>query len=341
MFVNSFPDRSILIEGQSYLYFGGTSYLGLATHPEFQEQLYRSFQQWGTSYGSSRASNIQLSIFEHAENDLANHLGAEAALTISSGTLAGQLVLETLEQVTDRFFHYPKTHPAILHKDSQPIVKDGSLHPDLNTTKSESIAITLDAVLAGEIQKTDLHLIKTIAATKKITLLIDESHSICLIGAHKWGIFGQINTDNLERKIVTASLSKAFSCVGGLIASDKVFIEKLRMQSLFVGSSPMNPAYLSTLLNSQDHVLNKQKMLDNNLNFLHKKLEPNHIIKFSRDYPVIYVKGNDIYDRLKLDGLIISSFKYPGYDSVMNRVVITANHHKDDLSLLAASLNKL
>ena len=34
--IDEFPDRSINIDGKEYLYFGGTSYLGLQTDPEFQ-----------------------------------------------------------------------------------------------------------------------------------------------------------------------------------------------------------------------------------------------------------------------------------------------------------------
>ena len=39
MKVNQFPDRTIEIENEEYLYFGGTAYMGLPTHPEFQKLL--------------------------------------------------------------------------------------------------------------------------------------------------------------------------------------------------------------------------------------------------------------------------------------------------------------
>jgi hypothetical protein len=36
MKVNQFPDRIIEVKEESYLYFGGTAYLGMPANPEFQ-----------------------------------------------------------------------------------------------------------------------------------------------------------------------------------------------------------------------------------------------------------------------------------------------------------------
>lgn len=88
MTVDQFPDRTVEVDGKSFLYFGGTSYLGMATHPEFQKLLCESIQQWGTAYGSSRNSNIQLSIYQEAETLFSSLIGCESALFVSSGTLA-------------------------------------------------------------------------------------------------------------------------------------------------------------------------------------------------------------------------------------------------------------
>lgn len=44
MIVDGFPDREIKVNGKSFLYFGGTNYLGLATHPEFQNNLISSIK---------------------------------------------------------------------------------------------------------------------------------------------------------------------------------------------------------------------------------------------------------------------------------------------------------
>jgi 8-amino-7-oxononanoate synthase len=78
MILDEFSDRKVQINGLDYLYFGGTNYLGMTTNPEFQNILFESIKKWGISFGSSRNSNIKLSIYTSAENLLAENLNTEA-----------------------------------------------------------------------------------------------------------------------------------------------------------------------------------------------------------------------------------------------------------------------
>ncbi len=67
--------------------------------------------RYGTIYASSRASNVQLAVYEEAETVLAKLTGAAAALTFSSGFQAGQAAIQRLDD--QRCFLYaPGTHPA-------------------------------------------------------------------------------------------------------------------------------------------------------------------------------------------------------------------------------------
>ena len=106
MNVNQFPDRIIEIDHEHYLYFGGTAYLGLPTNKEFQELVIKNIRNWGTTYGSSRSANIKLTAYENGETFLANHIKAESAVTVSSGMLAGKMVIDELKKNTDTFFYF-------------------------------------------------------------------------------------------------------------------------------------------------------------------------------------------------------------------------------------------
>lgn len=66
MTTTSAPGRILSLDGQDYLFFGGTAYLGLPTNPAFQEILIGNFRRWGTAYGSSRHSNVPLAAYEAA-----------------------------------------------------------------------------------------------------------------------------------------------------------------------------------------------------------------------------------------------------------------------------------
>ncbi|SFZ90316.1 7-keto-8-aminopelargonate synthetase [Flaviramulus basaltis] len=340
MIVEHFPDRTIKVEGKTYLYFGGTAYLGLPTHKLFQKKLIQSITKWGSFYGSSRSSNIKLSIFNKAEEFFAKQIGAEASLTTSSGTLAGKLVLDCLSKTNAIFYHYPKTHPAILGTNSSPLFIKGKLHPNLLNDNKENIVITADAVLALEVEPTSFSFLEQISKQKNITLLLDESHSLGIVGKEAKGLFNTISNKYLVRKIMVSSLGKALGLSGGIIASDKDFIESMKSETLFVSSSCANPGYLEAYLQSQSLIKEQQQKLKENLDFLFNELNSESTLKFNKNYPVIYCENENIYDYLFEHKIIISNFKYPNYKGLMSRIVVTANHTKSDLQMLQNVLNK-
>ncbi|QFZ54606.1 aminotransferase class I/II-fold pyridoxal phosphate-dependent enzyme [Oceanihabitans sp. IOP_32] len=338
MIVDSFPDRTIIINKKEYLYFGGTAYLGLPTNANFQNTLAKSITKWGSFYGSSRSSNIKLSIFDKTEELFARQIGVEKTLTTSSGTLAGKLVLEYLSKTKNTFYHYPKTHPAILQSYSLPLFENGILHQNLRNNIKEDIVITLDAVLALEVLPTAFNFLDDISPSKQITLVVDESHSIGILGTQGQGIFNTICSKNIKRKIMIASLGKALGISGGIIAADAKFIDTIREEALFVSSSCANPAYLESYMMSQDLIQNQHQMLKDNLAFLFENLKLKDAFKFNNNYPVLYCNIANFYESIKENGIIITNFKYPNYKNGMNRIVITANHTKSDLVRLKAML---
>lgn len=338
MTVDQFPDRTILVDGKTYLYFGGTSYLGMATTPDFQNLLFESIKKWGTSYGSSRNSNIQLKIYQEAEDLLSKNSGAEASLTVSSGTLAGRLVIDYLAKTHQHFYHYPKTHPAILENSSQPLFVEGELHPRLKDDVKEAVVITADALLSLAVQPTDFDFLEDISSSKTITLLIDESHSLGIVGKDGTGVFKTIRHPNISQKIMISSLTKAYGCSGGVIAGNKELIDSIRNAVVFISAAGMNPIFLQTFVRAQDIIQNQLKKLRENLEFVYGDDDLSEQFYYDPDYPVIYSHSNVIFDYLKSKGIIITNFKYPNYEVLMNRIVITANHTKSDLEQLKSAL---
>ena len=338
MIVEQFPDRTILVDNKEYLYFGGTSYLGMATHPEYQKLLYKSITIWGTAYGSSRNSNIKLSIYQKAEALFAKNSGAEVALMVSSGTLAGKLVIDYLSKSNQQFYHYPKTHPAILKSTSLPLFVDGNLNPKLTNNIQESIVIAADAMLSLEVHPTTFDFLQAISPSKTITLLIDESHSLGIVGPHGEGIFKTINHPEISQKIMISSLTKAYGCSGGVIAGDKNVIQSIQSDAVFISAAGMNPIFLQTFVDAQALLQNQLDKMRANLKFFYGSMVLPDLFKYDFGYPVIYCNSNLIFDYLKSKNIVITNFKYPNYDLLMNRIVITANHTHHDLEQLKSAL---
>jgi 7-keto-8-aminopelargonate synthetase-like enzyme len=340
MKVNQFPDRVIEIENNEYLYFGGTAYLGLPTHPEFQKLLIKNILQWGTAYGSSRSANIQLTAYENGERFLANFIKAEAALTLSSGMLAGKLVIETLTPETDCFFHFPDTHTAIKAQNSLPFFIGEKINPRLLDSEIEKITVLTDSVPSFHVQPIDLSILNLIPNNKEITLVIDESHSLGILGTNGCGIFSTINLPNIKRKIMVSSLGKAFGLTGGVIASDSEFINLLATHDTYVSSAGMNAAFVQTMADAETIYLQQHLKLKDNLNYINTHLIKNKAVLFDPEYPLIYPEIEGINEVLAANKIIVTNFKYATGTKDLNRIVITANHKKDDLDIIIHLLNQ-
>ena len=335
MIVNEFPDRKILVDGVEYLYFGGTNYLGMSTNKDFQNILFESIKKWGTAYGSSRNSNIKLSIYETAEKLLAKNVGTEAALTVSSGMLAGKLVVEHLSKTTDALFHFPDTHPAIMNAQSLPIIENGALNSKIFDATISKITVLTDAIPSLYVEPIDLSILLDIPKEKEITLVIDESHSL--------GIYGNDWQDKLKKEnfniVRIASMGKALGLSGGVIAGNNIFISEIRNQACFIGASGMNPAFLETYINAQEiYFLQKQK-LQQNLYYINTHFTNRELFTFNAAYPNIYFEEESISKKLLKNKIITTSFKYTNASGKLNRIVITSNHTTQDLEKLLTQLN--
>lgn len=335
MIVDQFPDRIIHVEGIEYLYFGGTNYLGISTNSNFQNMLFNNIKKWGTSYGSSRNANIKLSIYETAEKVLAKNSGTEAALTVSSGMLAGKLVVDYLSKTTDAMFHFPDTHPAIMSASSHLIVKNAQLNSKVFDSTLSKITILTDAFPSLYVKPIDLNIINQIPNEKEITLVIDESHS--------FGIYSNEWCNAIKKKNITiikvASLGKAFGLSGGFIAANKAFIFDIRNQDTFIGASGMNPAFLETFLSAQNLYEEQKQKLYQNLQYIETHFINRKDFTFNPNYPVIYFEEESISKKLLEKKIITTSFIYTNTLRKLNRIVITANHTIQDLKLLISQLN--
>lgn len=338
MNVNQFPDRIIEIDKEQYLYFGGTAYLGLQTNKDFQELVIKNIRNWGTTYGSSRSANIKLTAYGNGEAFLANHIKSESAVTVSSGMLAGKMVIDELSKNTDCFFHFTDIHPAI-KTNSLPLFLNDAINPRLLDFKPERITILADGVPSFQTKAIDLSVLAKISNHKEITFVIDESHSLGILGKNGCGIYSEINLA-IKRKITVSSLGKAFGLNGGVIASDASFINQIKNLDTFISAAGMNPAFVQTLADAADLYKTQHRKLLKNLTYIDRKLIKNETIKFDKNYPLIYLKNDNMIEILKANKIIIASFKYQKNANNLNRIVITANHLREDLDKLVNILNE-
>ena len=111
MYASQIPHRTIVIQDQEYLFFGGTGYLGMHARSKFGDLVKKGLDLYGSNYGASRLG-FELPVILAAEEKLTSWIGAPSGVLVSSGTLAGRLILEVLGD--EYMYHYtPNSHVAI------------------------------------------------------------------------------------------------------------------------------------------------------------------------------------------------------------------------------------
>ena len=331
------PNTTAFLYGKEYLYFSGTSYLGVSALPKFQELVIHAIQKWGSSYGSSRSANIKLSVYEEGESFLANFLNTEKAITVSSGTLAGYFAIKTLSTFVDAFYFMPKTHPAILPENALPVFENSKLNNSLESIKDKKIGIVLDGIATFETTPFLLAFLNKIDISNTIYLVIDESHSLGILGNNGNGISELVPKKDNIKIVITSSLGKAFGINGGVIAGDLNFINQLKKDKLFIGSAGMSPAFLDVFINAQEIYRNQRLKLQKNINYVFNRLKNNPAITIDKSYPVFFHSNEEIEQTLFDKNILITSFYYATSDKKFNRIVLNANHTFEQLEALIDS----
>jgi 8-amino-7-oxononanoate synthase len=339
--IDHLPGRTIDLDGQNYLFFSGTSYLGMAQNPTFRAMLTEGMAQYGTVFGSSRNGNLQLRIYEEAEAKLAAFARAEAALTLSSGMLAGQAVVNWLKGQGFGFLYGPNAHPAIWQ---EPNTRLPTLSFDdwtkrlpelVATAPTQHIVIAVNSVDALFSVGYSFDWVNQLPADQEITLLVDDSHGLGVIGPEGSGIGSKIPKRDNVRLIVTASLAKAMGLPGGVIFSDPQTLASIRRTAFFGACSPTPPAYLYAFGQAQGLYHAAFDRLLENIRRFENRVGDSDLFQHIPAYPVFYTAQDQLYSSLLANRVFVYSFAYPSpTDQPNTRIVINAMHQPEDIEQL-------
>ncbi len=340
---HTLPGRTVMIAGRERLYFSGTSYLGISKSPDFQQVLLEAMQQYGSSYSSSRVSNLQLSVYQQAEQLLTSLTGAASALTFSSGYLAGQAAVHALNQ-GQTFVYAPDTHPAVWRQaqdDWHGDYKTWALGLPATLAATEGkLVIVSNSLNPLQAEKYRFDWVEHLPEDREVTLLVDDSHGFGIIGKDGTGIYPELSArlkDNVHL-VVVSSFGKACGIPGGMVLGSQAMVQKLWKSPFFTAGSPIPPAYLEAFLQAQAIYHRARKQLFANIKHFRQLVEATHLFRYFEHYPVFYTPDNGLCEAVREDCLL-SSFPYPDPDSQpITRVVVNSLHQPKDLEMLAARI---
>ena len=344
----------VQIEGRKIIMAGSNNYLGLTAHPKVVEAAVKAVEKYGTGCSGSRYLTGTLDLHIELEERLAKFFNAEAVLLFSTGYQTAQGVIPTLVGRNEYIVSDKDNHACIIAGN---LMAKGALgnfvrYKHNNMDDLEKVIAKLPANAAklivsdgvfstgGEI--VDLPRLNEIAKKHKARIMIDDAHSVGVIGKGGRGTASEFNLEK-EIDLTMGTFSKTFASLGGFVAGPERVINFIKHFSLaLIFSASPTPASVAAALAALD-ILEKEpervQKLISNANYMRKNLKAKGFnVIDGRTAIVPVIVGNDelafkMWRLLYDSGVFVNVFVAPGVPEgrQMMRTSYMATHEKEHL----------
>jgi len=350
------------INGKKYLYFAGTGYYQLQTHPEIIKAASDAILKYGIGSATSRAITGTTNLIIKLEQKIADFFETEDAAYLPSGYLSNIAGIQALDKMNlfDKIFidensHYCTFEGAVLsqkplikfkHRDSSCLQR--KIQEYLNNNEKPLIVSDGMFPIWAEIAPIDKYL--EIAEKYNGIIWIDDAHPVGILGKNKRGTYEHFNLKS-DKLYMGATLSKAFGAYGGIIPGSKEFISYVKKGSVVTGSnSPMNAA-VAAGIKGLEIVRNNPEIhekLSENTYFLKQGLKSIGIPVDDNHIPIVAFtlssadKMQRVHQALMNKGIYIQYVNYVGSgENGALRIVITSSHSKKQIDYLVNCLKEI
>jgi glycine C-acetyltransferase len=260
----------VLVDGREMGMYASYSYLGLLGHPRIGAAARAAVEKYGTGTHGVRMLAGTLTLHVDLEETIADFKHAQAAITYSSGYATNLSVISTLVGrhdvvICDKLNHASIVDGCLLsgaefwrfrHNDMQDLerllVRAGSGVGKL---------VVVDAVFSMDGDIIDLPAVGELCRKHKAWLMVDEAHSLGVLGAQGRGIEEHFGLGDVV-DIKMGTLSKTIPSVGGYVAGPKDMIDYLRHASrAYIFSAALPPPQAAAALEAFRVILDEPERI--------------------------------------------------------------------------------
>lgn len=244
-------DATVNLEGDEYINFSTYNYLGLAGDRRVTEAAKKAIDQFGTSTGSGRSITGEIELHQQFEQEICEVLGTEDCVVSVGGYSTNTFTIGYLCRPHDVIFYDELIHNSALsgcqmtgarrfsfpHNDYAALDKLMSEHRG----NFERALVLVEGVYSMDGDIPDVPRLIEIKNRHQALLMVDEAHSMGIIGPKGLGVTDYFGIDGKDIDILFGSMSKSFATCGGYVAGPKPLIELLKYYApgvLLYGAAP-------------------------------------------------------------------------------------------------------
>ncbi len=240
------------MQGHKVLMFGSNAYTGLTGDDRVINAGIEAMKKYGSGCAGSRFLNGTLDIHVALEKELAEFVGKEEAICLSTGFSVNAGVIPCLVGKNDFIYCDDRDHASIVDGRRLSFAKTvkykhndmGMLERCIRRAPRNAVKlIIVDGVFSMEGDLADLPAIVEIKKKyKNVVIMVDEAHGLGVFGRQGRGVCDHFGlTDDVD--LIMGTFSKSLASIGGFIAANSVIINYLRHTArTYIFSASATPA---------------------------------------------------------------------------------------------------
>jgi 8-amino-7-oxononanoate synthase len=248
-------DRTV-IDNRELINYANYNYVGLCGHPLISQAAKEAIDLYGTSASASRLISGEKPIHQELEREIADFLGTEDSIVYVGGHATNVTTISHLFGSKDLILYDELSHNSIV----QGCLLSGAVmvafpHNDweaLDTILADRriqfqrVLIVIEGIYSTDGDIANLPKFIELKKKYKTFLMVDEAHSIGVLGEHGRGIGELFAVNRQDVDLWMGTLSKSCAGCGGYIAGSKALVKYLKYTApgfvYSVGISPPNAA---------------------------------------------------------------------------------------------------
>ncbi|MCL7382508.1 bifunctional SDR family oxidoreductase/pyridoxal phosphate-dependent aminotransferase family protein [Streptomyces sp. 35G-GA-8] len=350
----------IKFDGRWFLNFASYSYLGLIGHDYIDDQVLRAVERHGTGAHGVRLLAGTLHLHRELELALARFLGTEDAIVFSSGYMANVATVGALVGPGDVVIGDVYNHASILdgyrlsgasvityaHNDL------ADLERALRKAGDAGRLVVTDAVFSMDGDVAELPGIVELCERYDAPLMVDEAHSLGVLGATGRGITEHFGIDPARVDVKMGTLSKTVPSAGGYVAgsSDLIFALKnnARGWMFSAAATPAQVAAAKAAIEVMAAVPSLTRDLRTRTTRYRERLRALGFDTLASETPVVPIictsaeQAGAMARQCQQDGLFVQPIVYPAVPRTLPRLrtIVNLSHSEADLDAAVVTLEK-
>ena len=346
-------DTSI-IGGTEVVNFSSYNYLGMSGHPAVTEAAQDAIARFGSSCSSSRMLSGEKPVHQELEAELAALLGTEDAIALVSGHATNVTVIAHMVGPGDLVIHDALAHNSIVQggelsgatRRPFPHNDAAALEQILEATRHQygRVLIVIEGAYSQDGDIADLPAHIAVKKRQHALLMVDEAHSLGVLGGTGGGIGEHFGVDRTDVELWSGTMSKSLASCGGYVAGSGPLIQYLKYTTPgFIFSAGMTPANAAAALAAMRQMKAEPQALEalrrNSELFLGLATEAGVDTADSEGTPIIPCIVGDSLKALRLSsallrrGINVNPILYPAVPEELARLrfFITSSHTEEQI----------